>query len=79
MLAADKLTLEPLDEVRQAPFTAKQPPARLIPRAKVEVAAVPVMLRYVLWIPPANVEVAVPSTTSASTVAVAESSPPLNV
>ena len=42
---------------------AKHPPARSMPRAKVEVAAVPVMLRYVDSMPFVNVEVAEPCTT----------------
>jgi len=46
------------------PFTEKHPPARSMPRAKVEVADVPVMLRYVDWMPPVNVDVPVPLTAS---------------
>jgi len=48
-----------LPEVRHVPFTEKHPPERSIPLANVEVADVPVMLRYVAWMPAANVEVAV--------------------
>ena len=42
----------------QVPDTEKHPPARSIPRANVEVAAVPVTLRYADWTPPVNVVVA---------------------
>jgi hypothetical protein len=58
----------PLPFVMHVPFTAKQPPARLIPRANVEVAVVPVMLRYDAEMPPVNVEVAVPETLTFLTV-----------
>ena len=43
--------------VRQFPSTAKHPPSRSMPRAKVDVADVPVTLRYVEVKPPEKVEV----------------------
>ena len=46
------------DVGRQLEFMAKHPPARSIPRLKVEVAE-PVMSRAAACIPPAKVEVAV--------------------
>jgi len=42
----------------QLPDTEKHPPARSMPRANVDVAAVPVTFRYVDWTPPVKVEVA---------------------
>jgi hypothetical protein len=42
---------------RQAPFVAQHPPERLTPFPKVEVAPVPVRLRYVPWMAVAKVEV----------------------
>ena len=50
----------PLVAPTQTLLTEKQPPAKSIPRANVEVALVPVTFRYVVWIPAPNVEVAVP-------------------
>ncbi len=49
-----------MDVPIQTPFTAKHPPARSIPRAKVLVADVPVTLRYVVCTPAPNVDVAAP-------------------
>ena len=43
---------------RQVPLSETQPPVKLTPLAKVEVAAVPVILRYVVFSPEAIVEVA---------------------
>ena len=45
--------------MRQVPPIAKQPLARSIPLAKVEVEFVPVTFKYVVWRPAAKVEVAV--------------------
>lgn len=50
--------LEPNDELRHVPLTAKHPEVRLIPFVKVEVAK-PVISRFLADSPPANVEVAV--------------------
>ena len=67
--------------MRHEPEMEKHPPARSMPRAKVEVAAVPVMLRYGDSMPPVNVVVAgepkvkaplVPLIAAAATVEVAE-------
>ena len=44
----------------QVPLMAKQPDARSMPRAKVEVALVPVTFRYVVSTPAPKVEVAEP-------------------
>jgi hypothetical protein len=52
--------VRPAVDGRQVPLIAKQPPERLIPLAKVEVAAVPVTFRYVVSTPAPNVDVAVP-------------------
>ncbi len=55
---------EPAPLPIQVPLMAKQPPERSTPRAKVEVAEVPVTFRYVACTPEAKVEVAaVPCTT----------------
>ena len=50
----------PLLAPTQTPLTEKHPPAKSIPRAKVEVAAVPVTFKYVVCIPAPKVDVAVP-------------------
>jgi len=47
----------------QSPRMEKQPPERSMPEAKVDVAELPVMLRYVVASAPENVEVALPCTT----------------
>ena len=44
------------------PLMAKHPPASSIPRAKVEVAAVPVIFKYAAFTPAVKVEVAEPET-----------------
>ena len=50
---------DPAPPPTQVPPTAKQPPVRLMPRAKVEEADVPVTLSPRKDAPPANVDVAV--------------------
>jgi hypothetical protein len=50
------------DPVKHTPFIEKHPPARSIPRAKVEVAAVPVTFKYAVESPAVSVEVAGPVT-----------------
>ena len=51
--------LEPNDELRHVPLTAKHPEVRFIPLAKVEEAIVEVTERRFVDIPPINVDVAV--------------------
>ena len=48
----------PPEDMVQTPLMAKQPFAKVIPLAKVEVAVVDVTLRAVVWRPPEKVEVA---------------------
>ena len=59
----ETLVTVPPEDARQTPATEKQPWARSIPLAKVEVAPVPVTLRYVACMPPEKVEVERPETT----------------
>jgi hypothetical protein len=48
-----------LPEPKHDPFTEKQPPVRLMPDAKVEVALVPVTFKRLAATPPVKVDVAV--------------------
>jgi hypothetical protein len=53
---------DPAEPLKHTPFIEKHPPAKSIPRAKVEVAAVPVTLRYAVESPAVRVDVAGPVT-----------------
>lgn len=49
----------PVPPPTQVPFTAKQPEVKLIPFAKVDEAVAEVTFKRFVWMPQANVEVAV--------------------
>jgi hypothetical protein len=62
VLLSERSVEEAVVSTMHSPFTAKQPPERSMPLANVELAAVPVMLRYGVERPEWMVEVAEPAT-----------------